>query len=71
MKSATFKAVVYGDDYDELIAKAEQEICALLVIEEDDENNKTSYELIITRDEELDADFEYKAELIARIKYGH
>lgn len=71
MKSATFKAVVYGDDYDELITKAEQEICALLVIEEDDENNKTSYELIITRDEELDADFEYKAELIARIKYGH
>lgn len=71
MKSATFKAVVYGDDYDELVTKAEQEICALLVIEEDDENNKTSYELIITRDEELDADFEYKAELIARIKYGH
>jgi hypothetical protein len=70
MKSATFKATVYGDDYDELVTKAEQEICSLLVIEEDDENNKTNYELIITRDEDLNADFDYKAELIARIKYG-
>lgn len=71
MKSATFKTTVYGDDYDELVAKAEQEICELLVIEEDDDNNKTNYELIITRDEELNADFQYRAELIARIKYGH
>lgn len=70
MSSATFKATVYGDCFDDLVQSAEREICSLLVIDDEDALSKTNYELIISRDEDLEADFDYKAELIARIRYG-
>ncbi len=68
MSIATFKFVVYGDTYSEILEKAEEEISTFLEIDEDEFVKKVNYELIIEKEESFEAEFEYKATVIARIK---
>ena len=69
MKSMTFKVVVFGDSHDEIVEKAEDEIQSFLEVSDEDEfSRKVNYELLIEKDEAFDAEFIYKANVIARIK---
>jgi hypothetical protein len=68
MAFATFRVTVYGDLYSEILENAEEEICSLLEISEEEFQGKVQYELIIEKEEEFDSEFTYKAEVIARIK---
>ena len=68
MSASTFKTVVYGDNYDEIIQGAEEEICEFLGLEEDELARKVNYELIICKDDSISADLTYKADVIARIR---
>lgn len=68
MSASTFKTVVYGDNYDEIIQSAKEEICEFLSIEEDELARKVNYELIICKDDSISADLTYKADVIARIR---
>jgi hypothetical protein len=68
MSASTFKTVVYGDNYDEIIQSAEEEICEFLGLEEDELARKVNYELIICKDDSISADLTYKADVIARIR---
>ena len=65
---ATFRVTVYGDTYTEISEHAEEEICLLLEIDEDEFNKKITYELLIEKDETFEAEYTYKAEVVARIK---
>lgn len=67
----TFKVSVYGDCFDELQEKAEVEISSLLNVEISEVPSLARYELIITRDDDMGADFIYRADVIARIKSDH
>lgn len=70
MRAMTFKVVVFGDNHDEIVDRAEEEIQAFLEIHDEDEDftKKVNYELLIEKDEAFDAEYTYKAEVIARIK---
>lgn len=68
MSASTFKTVVYGDNYDEIVQSAEEEICEFLGIDEDELVKKVNYELIICKDDSISADLTYKADVIARIR---
>lgn len=65
----TFRVTVFGDTYDDILEKAEQEILSFIELEdEEDFSKKISYEIQVEKDEAFDAEFSYKAEVIARIK---
>lgn len=68
MASSTFKVVVFGDTYSEVIECAEEEICTFLQIDIETLPKTVSYEMIIEKDDDFDAEFTYRAEVIARIK---
>ena len=68
MSASTFKTVVFGDNYEEIVQSAEEEICEFLGIDEDELSKRVNYELIISKDDSVSADLTYKAEVIARIK---
>lgn len=68
MSLATFRVTVYGDLYTEIQEKAEEEICSFLEIDEDELAKKVNYELVIEKDDSFEAEYDYKAEVIARIK---
>lgn len=68
MSASTFKTVVYGDNYEEIVQSAEEEICEFLGISEDELSRKINYELIICKDDSVSADLTYKADVIARIR---
>jgi hypothetical protein len=68
MSASIFKTVVYGDNYDEIIQSAEDEICEFLEIPCEDLQRKVNYELIIYKDDSIEASLTYKAEVIARIR---
>ncbi len=59
---------MYGDTYTEVLEHAEEEICLFLEIDEDELPKKVNYELVVEKDESFEAEFTYKAEVIARIK---
>jgi len=65
---ATFRVTVYGDTYTEISEHAEEEICLLLEIDEEEFDKKITYELLIEKDETFEAEYTYKAEVVARIK---
>jgi predicted RNase H-like HicB family nuclease len=75
MRSTTFKFVVHGDSYEELVQKADATIEKFLdedLDEFEDENGykpqqTTNYEMIVSKND-IDDDFEYSAEVITRIK---
>lgn len=68
MSASTFKTDVYGDNYEEILQNAEEEICEFLGIDEEELPRKVNYELIIYKDDSVQADLTYKAEVIARIR---
>lgn len=69
MSAMTFKVDVYGDSFDDLQEKAEQEISSLLQIDVEEVLKKSNYELFVSRDDDMGADYTYKAQVIARIRY--
>lgn len=70
MRSMTFKVTVFGDSYEDIVARAEDEIQSFLLAESDEDEltKKISYELFVEKDEEFDAEFTYRADVVARIK---
>lgn len=66
--TTTFKTTVYGDSFDEVEEKAEEEIASLLQIPIEEVSGVSNYELLVSRDDDMGADFTYRAEVIARIK---
>lgn len=69
MSATTFRVDVYGDSFDELQDKAEEEIASLLQIDIEEVVQKSNYELLVSRDDDMGADYTYKAQVIARIKH--
>jgi hypothetical protein len=69
MSAMTFKVDVYGDSFDDLQDKAEEEIASLLQIDVEEVSQKSNYELLVSRDDDMGADYTYKAQVIARIRY--
>lgn len=69
MSASTLKVTVYGDSFDELQEKAEDEICSLLQIDPSEVEKIANYELLVSRDDDMGADFTYRAEVIARIRH--
>ena len=78
MRTTTLKFVVNGDSYEELSQAADAAISKFLGVynnEEDDEdfepepsNHSINYELIVSENSEITSEYEYTAEVIARIK---
>lgn len=69
MISSTFKTTITGDSYEELLDKLQDEIATLLGIDDLSEVfNKARCEMIISTEDDLSSNFNYKAEVIARIK---
>lgn len=79
MRTASLKFVVHGDSYDELTQAAEAAINKFLgsddyvdeLEEEDDEpvrRHTINYELVISENPDLSSEYQYTAEVIARIK---
>ena len=64
----TLRVSVYGDSHEEIVEKAEREICTFLEIDTEELDKKVNYELQVERDDAFDAEFDYKCEVIARIK---
>jgi hypothetical protein len=69
MSAMTFKVDVYGDSFDDLQDKAEEEIASLLQIDVEEVSQKSNYELLVSRDDDMGADYTYKAQVIARIRH--
>ena len=69
MSTMTFKVDVYGDSFDDLQDKAEEEIASLLQIDVEEVSQKSNYELLVSRDDDMGADYTYKAQVIARIRH--
>lgn len=65
---STFRVTVYGDTYTEVLENAEEEICIFLEIDEADLPKRVNYECVVEKDDSFEAEFTYKAEVIARIK---
>lgn len=68
MSSATLRVSVQGDSYLEVVERAEEEICSFLEIEEDELEKRVKYEILVEKDDDFEAEYAYKAEVIARIK---
>jgi phage portal protein BeeE len=68
MSYGTFKTVVQGDTYLEIVENSEEEIGLLLEIDRDSISKYATYELLIEKNDVFDAEFTYKAEMIARLK---
>ena len=79
MRTATLKFTVQGDNYEELKHAADSAISKFLggntedVEDEDDfeqeiSNHGINYELIVYENLEITSEYEYSAEVIARIK---
>lgn len=81
MRTASLKFVVHGDSYDELTLAADAAINRFLgsdnyvddFEDEDEEEQPTkrhsiNYELVVSENPDLSSDYQYTAEVIARIK---
>ena len=78
MRTTTLKFVVYGDSYEELTSAADTAIEKFLRSAEDEFNfgddyepetrHNINYELVVSESQDLSSDYEYTAEVIARIK---
>lgn len=76
MRTTTLKFVVFGDSYEELSQAADAAISKFLGIdsEDDDEfepeppSHSINYELIVSEITEITSEYQYTAEVIARIK---
>ena len=78
MRTTTLKFYVVGDSYDELVSAADTAIEKFLRSAEDDYDfgddyepevrHNINYELVVGESEDISSDYQYKAEVIARIK---
>jgi hypothetical protein len=78
LRTTTLKFVVYGDSYEELTSAADTAIEKFLRSAEDEFNfgddyepetrHNINYELVVSESQDLSSDYEYTAEVIARIK---
>jgi len=80
MKSTTFNFTVSGDNYEELIRAADSSIARFLSSAHDedfeDENDshdsenmvRISYELSVTASDDISSDYEYTAEVVAKLR---
>lgn len=78
MRTTTLKFYVSGDSYDELTSSADVAIEKFLRSEEDEyefgddyeptTRHTINYELVVTESENQSSEYQYKAEVIARIK---
>ena len=78
MRTTTLKFVVSGDSYEELSQAADAAISKFLGAHSDDEDDEEfepeppshsiNYELIVSEITEITSEYQYTAEVIARIK---
>lgn len=78
MKSITLNLLVQGDSYEELREKADIAISKFLSLEseddyfyEEDESNgfqQVNYELVVHQNEDISSEYQYKAQVIAKVK---
>jgi hypothetical protein len=65
---STFKFFVYGDSFEEIVDKIDIEVEMLLGVDTSSTVDQSRYEIVITKDDDMGADFIYKADVIARLK---
>jgi hypothetical protein len=78
MRSLTLNFVVQGDNYDELQDRADAVIAKFLGVEDDEDDffpdetqsmlQQVNYELVVTQNIEIASEFEYTAQVIAKVK---
>jgi len=78
MRTTTLKFVVRGDSYEELSQAADAAISKFLGVDSGDEDDEEfepeppshsiNYELIVSESLEITSEYQYTAEVIARIK---
>ena len=79
MRTTSLKFVVHGDSYEELVAAADAAINKFLGSssyedyyddedEEPTEKHKVNYELVVSENPDISSEYQYTAEVIARIK---
>jgi hypothetical protein len=78
LRTTTLKFVVHGDSYEELTSAADTAIEKFLRFAEDEfdfgddyepeTRHNINYELVVSESQDLSSDYEYTAEVIARIK---
>jgi hypothetical protein len=78
LRTTTLKFVVHGDSYEELTSAADTAIEKFLRSAEDEfdfgddyepeTRHNINYELVVSESQDLSSDYEYTAEVIARIK---
>jgi hypothetical protein len=78
LRTTTLKFVVHGDSYEELTSAADTAIEKFLRSAEDEfdfgddyepeTRHNINYELVVSESKDLSSDYEYTAEVIARIK---
>lgn len=67
MNKLSINLEIYGDSYEEIVTKAETEINYFLGTDSS-LDDLASYEIFVSKDLDMDADFEFKAQVVARIK---
>jgi hypothetical protein len=78
LRTTTLKFIVHGDSYEELTSAADTAIEKFLRSAEDEfdfgddyepeTRHNINYELVVSESQDLSSDYEYTAEVIARIK---
>lgn len=68
MSTSTIKFEVAADTYSDIMDAAEDELCAFLSIDLEELKTRVQYELLIERDDNVKAEFTYRANVIAKVK---
>lgn len=78
MRSLTLNFTVQGDNYEDLREKADIVIAKFLGVEEDEDDffqddtsdilQQVNYELVVIQNSEIASEFEYTAQVIAKVK---
>lgn len=78
MRSLTLNFIVQGDSYDDLQHKADAVIAKFLGVEDEEDDffqdetasmlQQVNYELVVTQNTEIASEFEYTAQVIAKVK---
>lgn len=78
MRSLTLNFTVQGDSYDDLQQKADAVIAKFLGVEDEEDDffqdetssmlQQVNYELVVTQNPNITSEFEYEAQVIAKVK---
>jgi hypothetical protein len=78
MRALTLNFTVQGDNYEDLQERADAVIAKFLGLEDDEDDffpdetssrlQQVNYELVVTQTQELTSEFEYTAQVIAKVK---